>query len=135
MALRVTQPKGLSFRNYWISLQLLQFRLLWPQKVFFFSSNFLFLTIFRDLHLKMLLGWQSKERWMFIQFMLPLSLDLIQASLLTEYWKCPRLGKQVLYRKVLLNFLLEFFLLLITLQNAWQLERHGCNRLQSSPQM
>jgi len=101
---------------------------------FFFLSN-VFCLIFRDLHSRMLQDWQLKGMWMFIQFMLLLFLLPIQVSHLKEYWKCQRPGKPHLYLNILLNFLLEFFQLQITLQNVWQLERHGCNQLQSSLQM
>lgn len=101
----------------------------------FCQDDFSFPFLIRVLHWKMLQDWWLKGTLMFIQFLPLLYLLQIQFSHLKEYWKCQRPGKPDLYQNILLNFSLEFFRLQITLQNAWLLERHGCNLLQSSLQM
>ena len=95
--------------------------------IFFFSS-----CTFRDSHWKMQRNWQLKEKWIFIQFMLPLFLHRIRVSHLRGYWTCRRSGEPVLYLRPLSKFLLEFSQLPITLQRGWLSGKLGCNQKQSS---
>lgn len=109
------------------------------QMVFVFSSPLLNIKMlcctFRGLLLKMQQDLQLKETWMFTQSTLHPSPLLIQVSHLKEYWSFRRSGKPILYPRARFNFLLECYLLLITLLNAWQLEKLGCKRLLSRLQM
>ncbi|KAJ6967659.1 hypothetical protein NC653_035779 [Populus alba x Populus x berolinensis] len=51
-------------------------------------------------------------------------------SLLKEYWKCQKRGKaHPVTKRPKFKFLLGLYQLQITLQNAWQLEKLGCNHL------
>lgn len=116
-----------------MTVQVFTFIYFWCQLCKWFC--FFFCFTFRDLHLKMLQDWQLKETLIFIQFMLPLFLLLIQASHLKKYWRCHKSGKLIHYLTVLFNSLLEFYQLLITLQSGWPWEKHGCNHQQSSLQV